>query len=151
MQRHSLLTYVVLACFAQLLCGICLLFPFASLAAPGIDLAPVAGKLDTLEATKIPPSSTSIPANIPTIAPTPCTITFTDVPPDQTFYTYIQCLACKGIISGYLDGSFRPNNEITRGQIAKVVSNAAGFNEDPGSQVYEDVPPIIPSTPSSIV
>ncbi|HET6261690.1 MAG TPA: S-layer homology domain-containing protein, partial [Chloroflexia bacterium] len=89
------------------------------------------------EATETPPPATSIPA----ISPTPCAVTFTDVPSNHTFYAYIQCLACRGIISGYSDGTFRPNNDITRGQIAKVVSNAAGFNEDPGSQVYEDVPP----------
>jgi N-acetylneuraminic acid mutarotase len=93
------------------------------------------------EATKTPLPSTSVPTNIPTIAPTPCTITFTDVPPGHTFYTFIQCLACKGIISGYSDGTFRPNNEITRGQIAKLVSNAAGINDEPGSQVFEDVDP----------
>ena len=46
----------------------------------------------------------------------------------------------QGIISGYSDGTFRPFNDITRGQIAKIVSNSAGFSEDPGPQVYEDVP-----------
>jgi hypothetical protein len=49
-------------------------------------------------------------------------------------------LACRGIISGYDDGTFKPNNNITRGQIAKMVSNAAGFSEDPGAQIFEDVP-----------
>ncbi|HKP54868.1 MAG TPA: S8 family serine peptidase [Chloroflexia bacterium] len=75
---------------------------------------------------------------------TPCTVTFTDVPPDSTFYTWIRCLACRGIISGYSDGTFKPGNDITRGQIAKAVSNAAGFDEDPGTQLYEDVPPDSP-------
>jgi glucose/arabinose dehydrogenase len=70
---------------------------------------------------------------------TPCTISFIDVPPDSTFYFWIRCLACRGIISGYLDGTFRPTNDITRGQIAKIVSNAAAFSEDPGPQIYEDV------------
>jgi hypothetical protein len=61
------------------------------------------------------------------------------VPPDNIFYTFIRCLACRGIISGYGDGTFRPFNDISRGQIAKMVSNAAGFSEDPGPQLYEDV------------
>jgi len=65
---------------------------------------------------------------------------FSDVPPGSTFYPYVQCLACRGIISGYSDGTFRPGNDITRGQIAKMVSNSAGFSEDPGPQIYEDVP-----------
>jgi hypothetical protein len=71
---------------------------------------------------------------------TTCTISFTDVPPDSTFYVNIKCLACRDIISGYDDGTFRPFNDITRGQIAKIVSNAAGYDDDPGAQIYEDVP-----------
>ncbi|HKP51870.1 MAG TPA: S-layer homology domain-containing protein [Chloroflexia bacterium] len=65
---------------------------------------------------------------------------FADVSPSNTFYRYIQCIGCRGIISGYEDGTFRPNADVTRGQIAKIVSNSAGFNEDAGEQIYEDVP-----------
>jgi hypothetical protein len=65
---------------------------------------------------------------------------FIDVPPNHTFYPFIQCLACRGIVSGYADGTFRPGESVTRGQLSKIVSNAAGFNEDPGPQIYEDVP-----------
>jgi hypothetical protein len=82
------------------------------------------------------PSSTSVPS----ATPTPCSVSFTDVLPDNVFYSFIRCLACRGIIGGYSDGTFRPFNDITRGQIAKMVSNAAGFGEDPGPQIYEDVP-----------
>ncbi len=77
----------------------------------------------------------------PTATATACPIQFTDVPPSSTFYAQIRCLACRGILGGYSDSTFRPNNDMTRGQIAKVVSNAAGFNEDAGEQIYEDVPP----------
>jgi hypothetical protein len=78
---------------------------------------------------------------------------FEDVLPDSTFYPFVRCLACKGILSGYPCGGvgepcngnndpyFRPNSNITRGQIAKVVSNAAGFNEAVSGQTFEDVPP----------
>jgi hypothetical protein len=68
---------------------------------------------------------------------------FSDVPPTNPFYPYIQCLACRngGVISGYDDGTFRPNNSVTRSQIAKIVSNAAGYADDPGPQVFADVPP----------
>src|SRR3712207_857123 len=75
-----------------------------------------------------------------TSTPVPCTITFTDVPPEHTFYGSVRCLACRGIISGYADGTFKPNNLVTRSQLAKIVSNAAGFIESPGTQIYEDVP-----------
>jgi hypothetical protein len=82
--------------------------------------------------------STSVPTSTATI--TACAITFTDVQTTSTFYANIRCLACKGILGGYSDGTFRPNNDITRGQIAKVVANAAGFNDAAGAQIYEDVP-----------
>jgi plastocyanin len=76
------------------------------------------------------------------------------VPEGSTFYTWIQCLACQGFISGYPCGGpgepcdpdnnpyFRPGNLITRGQIAKIVSNAAHFDDIPGDvQTFQDVLP----------
>jgi hypothetical protein len=44
------------------------------------------------------------------------------------------------VLGGYADGTFRPGNNITRGQIAKIVSNAAGFTEPVTGQTYTDVP-----------
>jgi hypothetical protein len=66
---------------------------------------------------------------------------FGDVPPSNTFYSQIQCLSCRGIISGYADSTFRPNNPVTRGQLAKIVSNSAGFSEAVSGQTFQDVPP----------
>jgi hypothetical protein len=79
-----------------------------------------------------------------TATPTACTVSFSDVQPQDTFYPFIRCLACRGIIGGYADGTFRPNNNITRGQIAKMVSNSAGFSEPITGQSFEDVPPASP-------
>ena len=36
---------------------------------------------------------------------------------------YLQVMAAQGILSGYEDGTFRPNNNITRGQMAKILYN----------------------------
>ena len=36
---------------------------------------------------------------------------------------YIQTMAAQGIIGGYADGTFRPGNNITRGQMAKILYN----------------------------
>ena len=52
---------------------------------------------------------------------------FSDVPTGSTFYNYIETAFNHGIISGYSDGTFRPGNSATRGQIAKIVYNA-GLN-----------------------
>jgi hypothetical protein len=51
----------------------------------------------------------------------PVTPTFSDVPPGSAFYTYIETVACHGVVSGYADGTFRPNNNAIRAQIAKIV------------------------------
>jgi glucose/arabinose dehydrogenase/plastocyanin len=97
------------------------------------------------------PSGTTAPTTTATAIATACTIEFTDVPRENTFYSYVRCLACRGILGGYQCGGpgepcdgdnhpyFRPGNNITRGQIAKVVSNAASLAEDPGEPIYADV------------
>jgi hypothetical protein len=76
---------------------------------------------------------------------------FQDVLVGSTFFQYIGRLASREYISGYACGGagepcgpgnlpyFRPNNNATRGQISKIVSNAAGFNDPPSGQQFEDV------------
>jgi hypothetical protein len=59
--------------------------------------------------------------------------------PGSTFYPYVRCLACRGVLGGYTDGTFRPGNDLTRGQLAKIVSNAAGLSDPVSGQSFEDV------------
>jgi hypothetical protein len=78
---------------------------------------------------------------------------YADVPPGNAFFNHINYMTCLGIMSGYSCGGpgepcdedqspyFRPNNPLIRGQLAKIVSNAAGLADDPGEQIYEDVLP----------
>ncbi len=68
-----------------------------------------------------------------------CAARFSDVCPDHWAYAYVECMAQRGIISGYADGTFRPNNSVTRGQLAKIVANAAGMNEAVSGQTFQDV------------
>jgi len=51
-------------------------------------------------------------------------LTFTDGAqiPGYAAY-YIQTMSAQGILSGYSDGSFKPNSRITRGQMAKILYN----------------------------
>ena len=66
---------------------------------------------------------------------------FTDVCPGDWFYPYVMDLTDRGAISGYADGTFRPNNDITRGQIMKVVVIANGLTAPlPSSPSFMDVP-----------
>ncbi|HEX8221736.1 MAG TPA: PA14 domain-containing protein [Chloroflexia bacterium] len=46
--------------------------------------------------------------------------TFTDVPSDSPFYTYIETAYANGILGGYSNGTFGPEAEATRGQISKI-------------------------------
>lgn len=102
---------------------------------PNASNTPITG------ATSTPlPNTTNTPVAQASSTPIVCNIQFSDVQPSSTFYPFVQCLACQGILSGYSDGTFRPDNEITRGQIAKIVSNAAGLSDAPGPQMFEDVP-----------
>src|SRR5205814_3575766 len=69
-----------------------------------------------------PPLPTITPGGPPTATSTPCTIIYTDVPPSDPFYTYIRCLACRGIVNGYTTSPpcvvapcYLPGNPVTRG------------------------------------
>jgi hypothetical protein len=103
-----------------------------------------------------PTPGTPIPCEPVTATPTPpagCTIQFTDVPEGHTFYEFIRCLACQGIINGYPCGGqgepcdqdnnpyFRPGNNITRGQLTKIVAISAGYSDPVTGQTFEDVLP----------
>lgn len=84
-----------------------------------------------------------------------CTTEFNDAPPGSPFYENVRCLACRDILSGYGCGAtgepcpgnyFRPNANVTRGQAAKIIANAAGYTDAiPSSkQTFRDVPPDSP-------
>jgi hypothetical protein len=84
------------------------------------------------------------PVPTPSVTPTPtvCTIVFTDVDATNPFYQFIRCLACRGLVSGYSDNTFRWYNTLTRGQLAKFVANGSDLNEPVPStlQTFTDVP-----------
>ncbi|MEO8286049.1 MAG: S-layer homology domain-containing protein [Chloroflexota bacterium] len=104
--------------------------------------------------TSVPSTATSAPSPSPspsagtvTATPTACALLFTDVQEGSTFYPFVRCLSCRGIINGYTTGCetgnpcFRPNNNVTRGQLSKIVSNSAGFADPQATQLFEDVAP----------
>jgi len=67
---------------------------------------------------------------------------FTDVDPSSPFYTYIEAAYASGWVSGYSDGTFRPSENVTRGQIVKIAVQAAGFDldlHDPSIATFSDV------------
>lgn len=54
---------------------------------------------------------------------------FTDVPASYWANGYIMKAASLGIINGYQDGSFKPNNTVTYEQAVKMVVSAMGLGE----------------------
>jgi hypothetical protein len=67
---------------------------------------------------------------------------FSDVPPGAPFYPYVETAYAQNIISGYVDGTFRPSDLVTRGQIAKILTRIAGWTQvSPDSGHFDDVPP----------
>ena len=73
---------------------------------------------------------------------TPCSLSFSDVPPTNIFYADIQFLACRGISSGFVGGTFQPNSNIRRGEFAKLAAIGLGIPTfTPTSPTFSDVPP----------
>jgi|GEM_PF-1111639 len=112
-------------------------------ASPTATLPPNATLVPTQTArpsATLPPGATASPQASATPTGT-CSVRFSDVPSNDPFYPYVRCLACQGVITGYSDGSFRPSNNVTRGQLSKIVANAARMNDTVSGQMFEDVPP----------
>ena len=54
-------------------------------------------------------------------------IAFTDVPTDHFYYDSIMAAAGAGIVNGYEDETFRPDNTITRAEVVTVVNRLLGL------------------------
>lgn len=62
--------------------------------------------------------------------PASASCSYTDVSANAWYYTYVAQATTYGWIDGYPDGSFRPNNSITRAEVAVIVNNMLGRNAD---------------------
>ena len=59
--------------------------------------------------------------------PVPVEMSFTDVKEGDWYYGYLEDLYSRGVIDGYPDGSFRPNQTVTTGEALKMILLAAGY------------------------
>ncbi|HYP40639.1 MAG TPA: S-layer homology domain-containing protein [Chloroflexia bacterium] len=88
-----------------------------------------------------PPTNTPVPP-APTQTPGPCGMSFSDLPDSEWSYGYVADLYCRGAISGYADGTFRPGNTSTRAQLTKMVSSGFGWVlYNPYFRTFNDVLP----------
>jgi hypothetical protein len=67
---------------------------------------------------------------------------FADVPPGHPFYDAISVLAAAGVVGGFSDGSFRPDEPVARAQLAKMIVLAVGSPLPPSGTpaTFADVP-----------
>lgn len=62
---------------------------------------------------------------------------YSDVNRGDWFNNAISTLSNAGIVTGYNDGTFRPNQPITRGEMAKIIANFANLNK--GAKSFTDL------------
>ena len=55
---------------------------------------------------------------------------FTDVKTEDWFAPYVENAYKKGLINGYENGSFKPNNSISRNEIAVIMSRLEDMEEE---------------------
>ncbi|HEY0072349.1 MAG TPA: S-layer homology domain-containing protein, partial [Chloroflexia bacterium] len=139
--------------------GLILRYDGPDASTPTLTPTPTTSASSSSTLTSTPSATTTAPARTPTFAatstrtgspvPTHTPIPtvqsgcgeFVDVPPDSAFYSFVRCLACKNVLGGYADGTFRPGNNVTRGQLSKIVANAADLTEPVAGQTFQDIPP----------
>ncbi|WP_139367962.1 S-layer homology domain-containing protein [Priestia abyssalis] len=63
---------------------------------------------------------------------------FTDLPAKHEFLLYVRFLKQQGILSGYEDGTFKPNEPLTRAQMAKLLSTAFKLKGHP-TKPFKDI------------
>ncbi|MDX2099297.1 MAG: S-layer homology domain-containing protein [Leptolyngbyaceae cyanobacterium bins.59] len=84
--------------------------------------------------------ATGVVAPIVQPAPASAQTTFYDVPSNYWAQGFIQELASRDVIKGFPDGSFRPNEPVTRAQFASMVRNAFNRAQIRGNVSFVDVP-----------
>jgi hypothetical protein len=61
------------------------------------------------------------------VSPAPASASFTDVPTGSWAFQWIEALKASGITSGCTATTFCPNNNITRAEVAVMLSKALGL------------------------
>ena len=69
------------------------------------------------------------------------TRTFSDVPESYWAFSYIEEMVDRGVLSGYPNGRFYPDNNVSRAEFAKIMVTAGGILLSYDStQYFQDVP-----------
>ncbi|MEM9090164.1 MAG: S-layer homology domain-containing protein [Cyanobacteria bacterium P01_F01_bin.53] len=95
----------------------------------------------TTTPTEAPETPPPAPADLSEAAQAPPkeALTFNDVPDNYWAKPYIDALSSRGLISGFEEGDFRPDQPVTRGQIANIVSRTFELTADKDNLDFGDV------------
>jgi hypothetical protein len=76
----------------------------------------------------------------------PAVATFSDVPTDHWAFKWVEFAVDQSIVAGYPDGTYRPDEQVDRGQMAVYIARAmvapsgdAGVPEGPPDPTFPDV------------
>jgi len=101
------------------------------------DQTPTQNQIQTPSDTQNQQTPTQTPTQTQTT-----TTSFRDVSSDYWATPFIQALAQRNVISGFTDGTFKPDQPVTRAQFAAMIQKA--FNQNPTRQLsqggFRDVP-----------
>lgn len=69
-------------------------------------------------------------------------LSFSDVNSGDWFYDNVMDAANNGYVSGYPDGTFKPNGSTTRAEFASMIAKAMGYESEPSDSdtMFPDVP-----------
>lgn len=105
--------------------------------APPVVVAPVPvpAASPTPAVTVAPPAGLTVPS--PSAEP----LSFPDVPSTYWAYPFITALSQRGIVAGLNDGTFKPEQPITRAEYAALIETIFKSPPDQNPIAFQDVPP----------
>ncbi|HLO88703.1 MAG TPA: DUF1565 domain-containing protein [Nostocaceae cyanobacterium] len=99
-----------------------------------IDQKRIFGSVDFVATTVNTPTGNTPPGNTPSGQ-----VGFNDVPAGYWAKAYIEALAAQNIIAGFPDGTFKPNEPVTRAQFATIINKAFAPAAKRGTISFSDV------------
>lgn len=69
----------------------------------------------------------------------PASPTFSDVPTNHWAYGYIEAAAKRGLLKGFPDGTFKPEDPVSKAQAAAIIARENGWTATPASPSFNDI------------
>ncbi|MEI6309212.1 MAG: S-layer homology domain-containing protein [bacterium] len=69
----------------------------------------------------------------------PASPTFPDVATNHWAYGYVEAAVKRGLLTGFPDGTFRPEDPVSKPQIAKIISQENGWTASPVTPSFSDI------------